>query len=112
MAPEQCAPGEAGRPGHASDVWGLGTTLFHAIAGHRPFDEGDPDADDLRDRYPQLVDHPCELPDDAPAAVVKIVAAMLEDDPDDRPLPHEVAAALQPVLEAQPAAQLTFKVRR
>ena len=111
MAPEQCAPGVDAVPGYASDVFGLGATLYHAIAGFRPFEEGDPDAPDLRDRYPQLVDNPHPLPDGVPAAVAKTVFAMLEDDPDDRPLPHEVAAALEPVLAAQPRAKLTFKVR-
>lgn len=111
MAPEQCAPGVDFVPGYASDVFGLGATLFHAIAGFRPFEEGDPDADDLRDRYPQLVEEPHPLPETVPAAVRKTVMAMLEDDPDDRPLPHEVATALEPVLAAQPKAKLSFKVR-
>ncbi len=47
LAPEQAlAPARsgAGRPGHASDVWGLGATLFHAVAGQRPFGDGDPQA--------------------------------------------------------------------
>ena len=34
------------RPGHPADVFGLGATLYHAVAGARPFDlEGGPDAD-------------------------------------------------------------------
>ena len=33
MAPEQCLPGAGGVPGFASDVWGLGTSLFYAAAG-------------------------------------------------------------------------------
>ncbi len=41
MAPEQCEPPATGTPGHASDVWGLGATLFEAIAGYKAFDEGD-----------------------------------------------------------------------
>jgi serine/threonine-protein kinase len=44
--------------------------------------------------------------------VAKTVYAALEPDPADRPLPHEIAGALEPVLAAQPAARLTFKVRR
>ena len=42
LAPEQADPRALGTPGHASDVWGLGATLFHAIAGERPFAEGEP----------------------------------------------------------------------
>ncbi|WP_139983704.1 serine/threonine-protein kinase [Nocardioides litoris] len=112
MAPEQAAPGEVGVPGHASDVWGLGATLFHAVAGYRPFDEGDPDAADLDDRFPQLVDPPYELPDDVPPAVASTVLAMLEPRAEDRPEPREVADALEPVLDAQPEVRLTFKVGR
>ena len=44
MAPEQCSPPRTGVPGHASDVWGLGVTLFEAVAGYRAFDDGDRDA--------------------------------------------------------------------
>ena len=32
MSPEQCDPPSTGTPGFASDVWGLGATLFQAIA--------------------------------------------------------------------------------
>jgi serine/threonine protein kinase len=112
MAPEQAAPGEAGVPGYASDVWGLGTTLFHAVAGYRPFAEGDPEADDVADRYPQLVDEPAALPDGVPSAVAKVLDAMLAFRPADRPEPREVAEALEPVLDSLPTARLTFKVGR
>ena len=63
LAPEQADPGRCGVPGPASDVWGLGATLFEAVAGYRAFDEGDPDAAHIEDRYPQLVEEPYELPD-------------------------------------------------
>jgi len=111
MSPEQCAPQRVGRPGFESDVWGLGVTLFEAVAGYRPFDEGDPDADDPRARFPQLVEPPYELPERVPAEVAKVVYGALEADPADRPLPHEIATALEPVLAAQPVGKLTFKVR-
>lgn len=112
MAPEQCAPGEAGVPGYASDVWGLGATLFHAVAGYAPFADGDSRADDLERRYPQLTAGPKDLPDGVPDVVAKTLDAMLEPDPADRPLPYEVATALEPVLAAQPVHQLSFKVSR
>lgn len=105
MSPEQCDPRRAGTPGYASDVWGLGATLFEAIAGHRPFEDGDV-------RYPQLVDPPRLLPGTVPDDVAKTVYAALSPDPADRPLPHEIAGALEPVLTAQPPVRLTFKVKR
>ena len=105
MAPEQCTPGSPDVPGPASDVWGLGATVFHAVAGYRPFDEGDPKASDRTRRYPQLVDPPYEMPDDTPHEVAKILFAALEPDPADRPLPHELAEALEPVMARQPKAR-------
>jgi len=111
MSPEQCDPGaarDAGGPvpSYASDVWGLGATLFHAIAGRRPFAHGDPGADDVRRRYPQLVDAPAALPDDVPPVVAETVLACLRPDPDERPLPHQVAEALEPVLARLPRGSL------
>ncbi|WKN47105.1 serine/threonine-protein kinase [Nocardioides sp. Arc9.136] len=112
LSPEQAEPPRTGTPGHASDVWGLGATLFEAVAGHRPFDHGDLDARDVRDRYPQVWADPRPLPDRTPHEVVKVVAAMLERDPAHRPLPHEVAEALEPVLDRLPRARLAgFRTR-
>jgi serine/threonine-protein kinase len=113
MAPEQCEPPGTGTPGPASDVWGLGATLFEAVAGHRPFDDGDPDAEALEARFPQVGGTPYALPDRVPEEVAKVVHAALAPDPRDRPLPREIAEALQPVLERQPVGHLAgFKVRR
>jgi serine/threonine protein kinase len=114
MAPEQCDPTGPGEqvPSYASDVWGLGATLFHAVAGHRPFEHGDRDADDVRLRFPQLAVDPAPLPDGVPAAVVDVIHGCLQRDPDRRPLPHEVAEALEPVLAGMPRGSLAgFKIR-
>lgn len=105
MAPEQCLPGRRGRPGPESDVWGLGATLFHAVAGYLPFSEGDRRARDREVRYPQLVEAPAGLPETTPHEVQKVVLAALEPDPADRPLPHELAEALEPVMARQPKAR-------
>ncbi|NYJ00976.1 serine/threonine protein kinase [Nocardioides thalensis] len=111
LAPEQADPGgRHGVPGYASDVWGVGSTLFHAIAGERPFRSGDRSSRDPSVSHPQLVDEPGELPGRVAPEVRKVVAACLEKRPADRPLPHEVAEALEPVLARQPAPRLTFKV--
>jgi serine/threonine protein kinase len=112
MAPEQTDPPHTGRPGPASDVWGLAVTLFEAVAGYRAFDDGDLDSDDVRVRYPQLVDQPYELPEQVPEEVVKTILAGLEKDPAQRPAPHAFAEALEPVLARQPRARLAgFRVR-
>ena len=112
MSPEQADPETHGGPGHAADVWGLGATLFHAVAGYRAFDKGDPDAERPAERYPQLVDAPHALPDAVPAAVAEVIGAALDRHPGRRPLPSELADALEPVVAGLPAPRLTFKVRR
>jgi len=111
MSPEQCDPG-ASVMSYACDVWGLGATLFHAVAGHKPFATGDPEADDVRVRFPQLTSAPAALPDDVPTEVARVIDACLQVDPAARPLPAEVADALQPVLERLPRGSLAaFKIR-
>jgi eukaryotic-like serine/threonine-protein kinase len=112
MAPEQCDPPGTGTPGFASDVWGVGATLFHAIAGYRPFAGGDTASDDVRRRFPQLADLAYALPGTVADDVAKVVLACLEPDPADRPLPHELAEGLQPALERAPRGRLAgWKVR-
>lgn len=106
LAPEQADPGVAGVPGPASDVWGLAATLFEAVAGYRPFPDGDPAADRPEDRHPQLVVAPRALPDDVPPALGDLLLAGLAADPADRPLPHEVSEALEPLLASLPAPRL------
>ncbi len=112
MAPEQCDPGGRGVPCHASDVWGLGATLFEAVAGRRAFADPAPGAGDLREQHPQLGEPSATLPDRTPPAVAEVVLACLAPRPGDRPLPHEVVDALEPVVTAQPPARLTFSVKR
>jgi eukaryotic-like serine/threonine-protein kinase len=112
MAPEQCEPPRTGIPGPAADVWGLGATLFEAIAGYKAFDRAPEGASSLEQRFPQVVEAPYELPDRVPDDVAKVVYACLEPDPADRPLPHELAEALQPALARAPRGRLAgFKVR-
>ena len=48
---EQVAAGEQASP--ASDVWSLGATLFHALAGHPPYEVGDTGAPVNRGRAEQ-----------------------------------------------------------
>ena len=92
MSPEQWDPERFGAPSPASDVWGLGATLFEAVAGHRAYDEP---AGEL-----------AALPDRVPAEVIKVIGACLEVRPEDRPAPHEIAEALEPVLDRQPPVRL------
>jgi serine/threonine protein kinase len=102
MAPEQCDPGRlASRIGPATDVFGLGATLHHAIGGRKPFPPLErPDGE--RERFPQLFDGPRPLPDHVPAPLVELLEQMLAFDPGERPTATEVAARLEPLVAELP----------
>jgi serine/threonine protein kinase len=78
MAPEQCDPDRFGEIGPPADVWGLGATLYEALARTRPFSSG-------HERFPQLHDAPRPLADRVPRALAAAVMACLEPRPADRP---------------------------
>jgi serine/threonine protein kinase len=102
MAPEQCA--EGGSIGSAADVWGLGATLHHAIAGEVPFprQKGDRDDEDPAVRFPQLDGSAQPLPDHVPAELGELVGRMLARAPEQRPGADEVAAGLEPLVSELP----------
>jgi serine/threonine protein kinase len=111
MAPEQCQPPVTGVPGYASDIFGLGATLFESIAGYKAYDEGDPNADDLEKRFPQVAELPYSLPDKVSSDVAKLVYACLDPNPAERPLPAELAEGLEPALARAPRGRLAgFKL--
>jgi len=93
MAPEQCEPGTVGS---ATDVWGLGATLHHAVSGTKPFpaEEGD--------RFPQLTERPVVLGDDVPTGLRALIEAMLAFEPADRPTAAETVEALEPLVDELP----------
>lgn len=96
LAPEQCSPPGTGVPCYATDIWGLGATLFKCIAGRRPFALGSWDsAEPLEVQFPTLVGTPRALPLDTPPPLVDIVMACLTHEPAQRPSAAEVFAALE-----------------
>jgi serine/threonine protein kinase len=101
MPPEQCVDDDSfGKIGPAADSWGLGATLFHAIAGEKPFPRGSGDSG--RERFPQLALEPGTLPAHIPAELRDLVLELLEPDPAARPSCGEVVERLQPLVAAQP----------
>ena len=105
MAPEQCdTDAYAGRIGAPADVWGLSATLFHAVAGGVPFprEKGARDSEDRAERFPQLWREPEPLPRGTPDALVELLMAGLEKDPDRRPAASELAVALEPLVASLP----------
>jgi serine/threonine protein kinase len=103
MPPEQCAPREAGEIGPWSDVWGLGATLYHAIAGKTPFSRGSSSEElPLERRFPQLVEEVRDWPVRVSPALSEAVLATLRKDTTERPSAAELALALQPEVAALP----------
>ena len=106
MAPEQCDPALFHQIGPAADVWGLGVTLYEAIAGRRPFAGGD-------GRFPQLRELPRPLGDRVPAPLAAAVMSCLAFEPGDRPAAGELGDALEPLVAALPAPRIgRFRPRR
>jgi eukaryotic-like serine/threonine-protein kinase len=99
MAPEQCDPSLAPIAPPA-DVWGLGATLHHAIAGDVPFPREAKFADnDLDGTFPQLHEHPTMLPESCPSELEMLVLDCLEPDASVRPRPQDITVALEPLLD-------------
>ena len=114
MAPEQCDPtrGEIGGP---ADMWGLGATLYHSIAGKVPWPRPEYDRErhkrDLQIRFPQLDGEMPELARDVPEALREIVLSCLSPDPAARPSPARVAEAIEPLVAALPRKPLLRRAR-
>jgi len=107
MAPEQCDPARFHQLGSATDVWGVGVTLYWALAQRSPFpapssDESAP----LEERYPQLVHEPAPLPADVSPALAELVESTLAPRPEDRPAAGQVAAELELLVAALPSPRL------
>ena len=85
MAPEQCRADALERIGPATDVWGLGATLYEAANAYRPFrkrERGEPP--------PQLSEPPRSFHPRVPAVLRDVIAGCLRPDPMARPRLTEV----------------------
>lgn len=107
MAPEQCAPDGGVPVGPPADVWGLGATLYHAVAGRPPFPE--PEGDE---RFPQLDLDAQRLEDEeVPPRVADLVHDCLQRNPEHRPTPRELSDVLEPLIAALPRRPVLNRLR-
>jgi serine/threonine protein kinase len=99
MAPEQirAEPGSIGPP---ADVWGIGATLYRALAGELPYPDGDEDAETPHVRWPQLREPITPPPPSLPSELTAPIMDALRFDPSDRPAAGELADRLEPLLES------------
>jgi serine/threonine protein kinase len=105
MSPEQCDPDLFAEIGPASDVWGLGVTLYEALTRERPFPPGTRSANGAA-RFPQLVSDPFRLAPDYPKQLADAILACLERRPEDRPSAFELAQSVEPWVAALPGPRL------
>jgi eukaryotic-like serine/threonine-protein kinase len=100
MAPEQCDVARFGELSTASDVFGIGATLFEALSRERPFPpDGEP--------YPQLRRGPAPLPRRVPAPLAELVMSALAPAPADRPTLGELSDRLERLVDALPEPRLS-----
>ena len=89
MAPEQADPNRFGAIGPATDVWGLGVTLYEAASKQLPFRRGDSRGAGP-ERWPQLRDDPAPPPHKVHRLLGRLLTSTLERDPANRPTPAEL----------------------
>lgn len=96
MAPEQCDPGSRlGAIRSPADVWGIGTTVYHALTGHQPFSKPGPRGSEPLVRYKQLAEDPRPIPDYVPEPVASNLLRLLARDPAERPTAVEARRSLE-----------------
>lgn len=110
MAPEQCGPPATGEISPATDIWGLGVTVYEGITGHLPYPRGNAEAKGA-ERFPQLSHDPEPPPKDVPIALGDPIMTCLARRPEDRPTAAELAADLEPLVAALPKPAIVPRIR-
>jgi eukaryotic-like serine/threonine-protein kinase len=106
MSPEQCDPERFSEIGPASDIWGLGVTMYEAVSRALPFPPTASEGDVGGGKYPQLVAEPVPLERGVPDELAAAILSCLERRPADRPSARELAETIQPWVASLPAPRL------
>jgi eukaryotic-like serine/threonine-protein kinase len=99
MAPEQADPARFAEIGPAADVWGIGATLYEALAKRPAFVPA------AGERHPQLTRR-AEPLEDVPSVLAELVLWALEPDPTARPTAAQLGDELEPIVAALPRPRL------
>jgi len=109
MAPEQADPVRWPTIGPATDTWGLGATLYHAVAKRLPHSKGRHEATGVG-RFPQLVESPAPL--DAARhspGLVELIMDCLQRSPDARPSVAELFDRLDELASTAGVGKVRFR---
>src|SRR5262249_12744935 len=104
MAPEQAEAAAAADI--RADIYSLGCTLYHLLAGHAPFPQGSP-LEKVKAHAAQTPRPICEIRPEVPPALGAVIERMLAKDPGRRyQKPVEVAEALAPFADRGAVSQV------
>jgi serine/threonine protein kinase len=109
MAPEQADPARWATIGPAADTWGLGATLYYAVAKRLPHSKGRHEASGA-ERFPQLVESPAPIdPARHWPGLVRLIMDCLQRSPDARPTVAELFDRLDELAAVAGIAKVRFR---
>jgi serine/threonine protein kinase len=109
MSPEQADPAGWASIGPKSDTWGLGATLYHAVAKRLPHSRGLHDATGA-ERFPQLIEEPAPLdPMRHSPGLAEVVLSTLRRDPALRPSVAELFDAFDELAARAGVGKVRFR---
>ena len=109
MAPEQADPERWKSVGPASDAWGLGVTLYEAVAKRLPYARGERSATGA-ERFPQLVDGAAPLDSKRHSAgLAEVLMRTLRLDPAVRPTMAELFDSFDELAVAAGVGRVRFR---
>jgi serine/threonine protein kinase len=109
MSPEQADPALWSTIGPKTDSWGLGATLYHAVAKRIPHSRGRHEATGS-ERFPQLAESPAALdPRRHSPGLVELIMGAMERDPDARPSAAELFDRLDELASTAGVDKVRFR---